>query len=119
MQEIRPEGWLSIREAATLWGLSEMAVRRMVGAQKLDCIKVGQRQWINPAETSIRFVDELTSPWTRDQTVAKLVRNAAAAGVEVDPQQLVIDAEAYMRALHPNVDTPEGPVAKQMELAAI
>src|SRR5215210_892060 len=108
MNAIRPEGHLSITEYALVCGVRESHVRTQLSEGKIPSIKVGQRRWISESAVSARLAELLTSPWTQEVTLKQLRANAAVARVELlSNEELVANAEAYLRGENPRVDTPE------------
>jgi hypothetical protein len=118
VNDIRPSGFVSIREFATICNLGEGHVRALLGDGKLASMKVGQRRWIPESEITARSAEELTSPWTQQAKLLQLQANAAIAEVELlSDEELVANAEAYLRGEYPRVDAQEEPTPTQ-ELVA-
>ncbi len=98
----RPDGHLSPREYATVAQMSEASVRLALRENRLTAVRTSDnRRWLSQACLAQRFALQLTSSIIQAATLHRLRMNAQVARVELLPdEELVANAEAYLRALN-------------------
>jgi hypothetical protein len=99
MEDIRPDGHLSIVEYAHVCNIRESHVRTQLSAGKIPSVKLGQRRWIPESAVIAKFADLLVSVWTQEATLQRLRVSAADAGVELpSDDELIHNARLYINA---------------------
>jgi hypothetical protein len=99
LEDIRPGAVVSPREFATICNIGEGHVRQLLGAGKLDSVKVGQRRWIPISVIIQRYAEQLVTDSTRAGVLNQLQRNAAFARVDIGTDEdLVQNARLYLGA---------------------
>jgi hypothetical protein len=109
---------LTPRQAALLLDRHEITIRKAVAEGRLPGATNPVR--VSPAALTEQWAVQLTNPITGARARADLMALAKATRYPLNIDALLVDCEAYLRGLYPEVDSVEAKVAaRQLELVEV